>query len=226
MNTDELKSRYESVKEKIEAAKNGRSQTVTLIAVSKKQRIEKIEALYELGHRDFGENYVQDLVSKAEHFKEKGITDIRWHFIGNLQRNKINPLLPHVAVIHTVDREGLAQALNDRWNGEDPLEVFAQVNIDEEDSKSGITPVEMNRVPGWFYTLENLKLKGLMCIPAAAHEDGSVAFQKLAELAMDHLSDSAQDLSMGMSGDFELAISNGASYVRVGTGIFGEREAP
>jgi pyridoxal phosphate enzyme (YggS family) len=232
---NELRQRSERVKSAIDRARavgeGDPAREVTLIAVSKTQPVEAIAALYELGHREFGENYVQELVSKAEELERRGLTGIRWHFIGHLQSNKAKALVPWVAAVHTLDSEGTAKELAKRWLAAGPerglLPVFLEVNIDGEDSKGGVLP---DQAPGLAMALGQiggLELRGLMCIPSPKSNGGGPAraFARLRALEADCQPATRGDLSMGMSGDFETAISEGATHVRVGTSIFGERPA-
>lgn len=225
----ELDTRYQEILKRVKAARAPGARP-TLIAVSKKQSLEAIQALYGLGQRDFGESYVQELVAKATALRDRGCTDIRWHFIGHLQTNKVKQLLPHVHAIHTVDSERLARELAKRWLALSPLHkipVFLEVNIDAEAEKSGVTASE---APALASLLANdtqiaaaLELRGLMCIPDPdlGLESALSAFRRLKELG--RALPSCQQLSMGMSDDFELALAEGATHIRVGTAIFGER---
>lgn len=201
----------------------------TLLAVSKGQPADKIEALFHLGHRDFAENYVQELLEKAEQLEQRGCAGIRWHFIGHLQTNKVKALLQVVDAIHAIDSEKLAREISKRWKASGRagrLPVFIEVNIDAEPSKSGLPPEE---------TLDfaraidrdlagELDLRGLMCIPApGSTEQIRTGFARLRELELKCRPATHGGLSMGMSGDFELAVAEGATHVRVGTALFGER---
>jgi PLP dependent protein len=217
------------IKTALAAAK--RTDPVTLVAVSKFQTIDAIRALYELGQRDFGENYVQELAEKAQTFLDDEITDIRWHFIGHLQSNKVKQLLPFVSSIQSVDSFKLAQEISKRWHtlhSEEPkiLPIFLNVNIDEEKSKDGIAPIDTREICEAISTLPGLKLEGLMCIPAPASTplDQAQPFHRLREL--EHLCRpfTHGQLSMGMSTDFPTAIQQGATHIRVGTSLFGKRQ--
>ena len=195
----------------------------TLIAVSKGQSFEKIQALYEAGHRDFGENYVQELCEKAERFLSAGIRDLRWHMIGHIQTNKLNLLLPHVGSIHTLDRPKLAFELCRKMRDQGfagPLEVFIEVNIDTEATKSGIRPQDTFALAKTCAGFPELKLLGLMCIPTPG---STGAFTRLQELEAACRPHTLGKLSMGMSGDYLDALRAGATHVRIGTAIFGAR---
>lgn len=223
-----LAERYAAIKIRIKEHAQAGVQPV-LIAVSKTQPVEAIEALYALGHRDFGENYVQELVRKSEALREKGCADIRWHFIGHLQTNKVKQLLPHLYAIHTIHSDRLAAELAKRWSDLTPsgkLPVFIEVNIDREEGKSGCPPEDARGI-ALRLSLDpvlsaNLSLQGLMCIPDPDQPGGTRAsFQRLKDLGS--TIPSAGQLSMGMSDDFEAALEQGATHIRIGTALFGER---
>jgi len=214
-----LESRYRTILSKVEHA----PQRVTLIAVSKAQPLEKIQALYALGQRDFGESYVQELIQKANALHTQGIHDIRWHFIGHLQTNKVKTLLPVVHSIHSVDSERLAAELAKRRMS-NRLPIFLEVNIDEEPSKSGFAPQQVAAAAAAISQQHPLlEIRGLMCIPSAERTDLAGPFHKLRELSQRCGSSTAGDLSMGMSDDYKVAIEAGATHLRVGTVLFGER---
>jgi pyridoxal phosphate enzyme (YggS family) len=215
----ELQSRYESVRKRV-------PESATLVAVSKTQPTESIAALHDFGQRDFGENYVQELVAKAEALQKEGYRDLRWHFIGHLQTNKVKQLIPWVHVVHSVDSEKLARELAKRWSSagrQGRLPVFIEVNIDEEASKSGVAPSETPALAGVLASLPELELQGLMCIPTAG--DTTPAFRKLRELESTCRPFTRGKLSMGMTHDFESALAEGATHVRVGTALFGPRKS-
>lgn len=216
----DLRERYQAIAKKIPADR------VTLLAVSKTHPAEAIEALYRLGHRDFGENYVQELVAKAEDLKARGITDIRWHFIGHLQTNKAKALAPYLFAIHSIDSEKLARELAKRHEAAgsaQPIRAFIEVNIDEEESKSGVAPSEAPALAETLSKLPQLDLRGLMCIPSSEGGQSGEAFRKLRELELRCRPWTKGELSMGMTQDFETAIREGSTHVRVGTAIFGSR---
>ncbi len=220
----EIGENYRSVCARIaraaEASQLG--QVVSLIAVSKFQPIESVEALYRLGHRDFGENYVQDLIKRAEELKQRGCGELRWHFIGHLQTNKVKALLPYVVSIHSVDSVKLAREISKRWTGVEALPIFVEVNIDEEPSKAGFKSGEVLAGLEEIARLPGILVQGLMCVPSEEGDPGG-AFRKLRELSLRAGALTQGKLSMGMSSDFEVAIREGATHVRVGSLIFGER---
>lgn len=229
-----LIERYESIQKRLlqawEAPMNGapsknRSPTPPkLIAVSKLQPAEAIEELYWYGHRDFGENYVQELDQKARILMERGCTEIQWHFIGKLQSNKTKALLIHKPIIHAVDSLKLAQEISKR--AEQEQQIFIAVNIDREASKAGFMPEETPALVESVAALPHLQIQGLMCIPSPEGGLTGIAFQRLQELNQRCGSLTQGQLSMGMTQDFEAAIQEGSTHVRVGTAIFGERPTP
>lgn len=217
----DLHERFEKIRSQIEAACKaaGRSASeVTLIAVSKTQPAEMIEEAYRLGQRDFGENYVQEMDEKAAVLENRGCVGIRWHFIGHLQSNKARDAIAHSTVVHAVSSEKLAIELSRRATRQ--LEVFIQVNIDREETKSGVSPEEAPALAARISALERIELLGLMCIPSPGSSD---AFKRLRDLELKCRPHTRGKLSMGMSQDFEQAIGEGATHVRVGTSIFGSR---
>lgn len=221
MNEAELLSRYRSIRDQI-------PQSVTLIAVSKTQSAEAIEVLYRAGHRDFGENYVQELLEKAEKLKAKGCDQVRWHFIGHLQTNKVKALLSVVDTIHTVDSLKLASEISKRWDSlsrPSRLPVFLEVNVDEEESKSGVTHARLPELASGIRKLPGLILEGLMCIPSPEAAKSGESFSKMKKWARALPQGETLKLSMGMTQDFPVAIQNGSTHVRVGTAIFGSRGA-
>ena len=197
-----------------------------MIAVSKTQPAQKIRALYELGHRDFGENYVQELVEKAEELRAS-CPELRWHFIGHLQSNKVKSLLPWVASVQSVHSLSLAEELSKRWTllkgSHGKLPIFLEINVDGEPSKSGLSSSEAGKVAAQISGLPGLDLRGLMCIPSPEGAKSGSSFRALRELAKSCGNATRGDLSMGMSSDFELALREGATHIRVGTLLFGAR---
>ncbi|ASI89104.1 MULTISPECIES: YggS family pyridoxal phosphate-dependent enzyme [Vibrio] len=211
--------------------KCGRAQgDVQLLAVSKTKPIEAILDACQAGQRRFGENYVQEGVSKVVHFNEQhGDIDIEWHFIGPIQSNKTRPVAEHFDWVHTVDRAKIAQRLNDqRPQGMKPIQVLIQVNTSSEASKSGVDSEQVLELAQLISSLPNLTLRGVMSIPenVSDYQSQLIAFKALAEvknlLAEKH--PQVDTLSMGMSGDMEAAIEAGSTIVRIGTAIFGARD--
>jgi len=221
---ESLKSRFESITRRIDerASQVGRDPaSVTLIAVTKMHPFETIEELYRLGQRDFGENYVQELLGKAEQAVARGLTEIRWHFIGHLQSNKVKSLLPIVYAIHSVDSAKLATEISKRAEREIP--IFLEINVDEEESKTGAKPAEILALFRAVRDLPNVEVRGFMCIPAPGDNNRTrLSFRKLRDLAAQMIGAKAE-CSMGMSDDFEIAIEEGSRFIRVGTALVGAR---
>lgn len=198
---------------------------VTLIGVSKTHPVSAIRAAVAAGLTDLGENYVQEAAEKIGEVADVAVT---WHFIGALQSNKTREVAESFQWVHTVDRLKIATRLSQqRPHYAPPLQVCLQVNIGAEDTKSGVQPGALGELAGAVAALPRLRLRGLMCIPPPEDDEGRQRhwFARLRRLrdelnAAGHALDA---LSMGMSGDFELAIAEGATHVRVGTAIFGTR---
>lgn len=201
-------------------------QTVQLIAVSKTQPAPALAAAYAWGQRAFGENYLQEALDKQLQLAH--LPGIEWHFIGPIQSNKTRPIAEHFDWVHSVDRLKIAQRLHEqRPDSLPPLNLCVQVNIDDETTKSGISLEELPALVKAITPLSRLALRGLMAIPAATNDPAQqrAAFAKL-RMALAQLNQQGYALdclSMGMSGDMEAAIAEGATFVRVGTDIFGAR---
>lgn len=206
----------------------GRSrEEVTLIAVSKTKPVSMIEELLPGGTRDFGENKVQELCSKYEELPK----DIRWHLIGHLQRNKVKYIVDKACLIHSVDSLRLAEAISQEGSKQGILvPILVEVNVAGEESKFGVRPEETENLIREIAKLPSVSVKGLMTIAPFVQnaEENRVHFARLRKLSVDiknkNIDNVSMDvLSMGMTGDYETAIEEGATMVRVGTGIFGER---
>ncbi|PFG55279.1 hypothetical protein ATG66_1567 [Vibrio sp. ES.051] len=211
--------------------KCGRSpESVQLLAVSKTKPVEAILEAYQAGQTAFGENYVQEGVSKVQHFAEHYPDNhIEWHFIGPIQSNKSRLVAEHFDWVHTIDRPKIAQRLNDQRPSKlNPLQVLIQVNTSGEASKSGITEAEVFELAELISRLPNLTLRGLMSIPAnlSDYDSQRQEFRKLATLkhTLEAQFPEIDTLSMGMSGDMTAAIDAGSTMVRIGTAIFGARD--
>ena len=192
---------------------------VTLIAVSKVQPVEKIEKVLTAGHKHFGENRVQEAWSKWPMLKEQ-YEDVKLHLLGPLQTNKVDQAVRIFDVIHSLDRERLAEKLassTKKLNKD--VELFVQVNFENEEQKSGIRVNDLQKFLRVCVDKYNLNIIGLMCIPPM-HKDPKSFFIELKSLAKKN---NLPKLSMGMSSDYQEAVYNGATHVRVGTAIFGER---
>ena len=220
------------VRDKISAAASrcGRlSEEVTLLAVSKTKPASAVEEAMAAGQRAFGENYVQEGVEKIRFFQDKGVTDLQWHFIGPLQSNKSRLVAEHFDWCHTVDRLKIATRLSEQRPAHlPPLNVLIQVNISDEQSKSGIEPEAVDALAAEVSALPNLCLRGLMAIPAPETEyDKQFAVAQQMAVAFARLKThypTVDTLSLGMSDDMEAAIAAGSTMVRIGTAIFGARD--
>ncbi len=210
-------------KSAIEAGRNPAD--IRLLAVSKKQPLAKIREAAAAGQRDFGENVVQEGVDKIEALAD---LDLTWHFIGHLQSNKTRVVAENFDWVHTIDKIKTARRLSEqRPAGDPPLDVCLQINIDDEESKAGVAPAALPELAAACAELPNLRLRGLMCLPAIRTEfdEQRVPFAALRERA-EQLRSAGIDtdtLSMGMSGDYRAAIFEGATIVRIGTAVFGAR---
>ena len=195
---------------------------VTLVAVSKRHPPEAIRRAYAAGQRVFGENYVQELVEKAEALSD--LADLRWHFIGHLQRNKAKDVVRIGAAVETVDSVRLAGALGERARATArPIAVWVQVNVAGEAQKSGCSPEALPAILAAVRADAGLELRGLMTVPPLGDDPEASRpwFRRLRELGA---AEGVTGLSMGMSDDLEVALQEGATVVRVGTAIFGPRE--
>jgi pyridoxal phosphate enzyme (YggS family) len=191
---------------------------VTLVAVSKTQPAAAIREAHAAGQRDFGENYAQEWRGKADALSD--LADLRWHFIGGLQTNKVKYLAGRVAAIHTLDRIELAREISRRFGAKGATaRVFLEVNVAGEASKSGCAPADAPALAEAVRALPAIELAGLTCIPPA-QDDPRPHFRALRALR-DRLG--LAGLSMGMSADWRIAIEEGSTCVRIGTAIFGER---
>jgi pyridoxal phosphate enzyme (YggS family) len=220
--------RLAQVRARIERAAHasGRSPgDVKLIAVSKTKPIDAIREAYASGQRAFGENYAQELGAKAEALVD--LADLEWHFIGHLQTNKAKVAARFAHVVHTIDCEALVRELGKRAARERaaPLAVLIEVNVGGEPQKAGAAPSELAEVMAAVRAQPSLALRGLMTLPPAGDPEAARrTFETLALLRNLHGGvSSLPELSMGMSEDLEIAVACGASYVRVGRAIFGER---
>jgi len=199
--------------------------TVQLIAVSKTFPLEALRPVYDAGQRDFGENYAQELDEKAQTFAKQGCNDIVWHYIGRIQSNKIKYIAAHATYVHAVEKVSHAQALGAKAPG--PIKILVSVNIGREESKGGLMPEDVIETCMQMHEVENVEVCGLMCLPPRSQdpEDSAPLFAKMAALAHEGRSRGVPltELSMGMSNDFQVAIRYGATWVRVGSAIFGPR---
>ena len=225
-----LKENLEQVQKNVCAAceKAGRNRNeVTLIAVSKTKPVEMLQEIYDCGVRDFGENKVQEMCDKMEVLPE----DIHWHMIGHLQTNKVKYIVGRTTLIHSVDSLKLANEIQKQAEKKDVIaDILVEVNIAEEESKFGIHKEETIELVREIAKLPNIRIKGLMTIAPFVEnaEDNRLYFREIRQLSVDiknqNIDNVSMDvLSMGMTGDYMVAIEEGATLVRGGTGIFGER---
>jgi len=196
---------------------------VGLLAVSKTKPADAIREAFAVGVQDFGENYLQEALEKQAELSDLALT---WHFIGPIQSNKTKPIAEHFAWVHSVDRLKIAQRLSDQRPAHLPaLNICLQVNVSGEASKSGCNPDELPELAQAVTQLPNLRLRGLMTIPEPTDDPSEqrAAFARLRELQQS-LNLGLDTLSMGMSHDLEAAIAEGATWVRIGTALFGARD--
>lgn len=222
-NLREVESNIKSACERVGRAR----ESVTLIAVSKTQPVSAIEEAYALGIRDFGENKVKEMLGKEPQLP----ADIRWHLIGHLQTNKVKSVLSNTVLIHSLDSLKLLDAVDfEAMKQKITVEGLLEVNVAEEESKFGFHPSELWELLNRLRQYKNLRIRGLMTVaPFTTNaENNREIFQKLKEISIDTkwntLDNISMDiLSMGMTGDYSVAIEEGATMVRVGTGLFGAR---
>ena len=225
-----IQEHIKEVERKIEEAcarGNRNREDITLIAVSKTKPLEDLIEAYEAGCRDFGENKVQEILEKAP----KMPPDARFHMIGHLQRNKVKQVLPHVVMIHSVDSVRLAEQIQQEAKklGK-TINVLLEVNVAKEESKFGFYPEQVMDAVETISKVSHVRIQGLMTIAPFVEEpeENREVFQKLYQLSVDIKKKNIDNvnmcvLSMGMTGDYQVAIEEGASMIRVGTGIFGAR---
>lgn len=201
------------------------AKSVQLLAVSKRHSADAIRTLFELGQRDFGENYLQEAIDKQEALAD---LDISWHFIGRVQRNKTRIIAERFDWLHSLDRLSVAERLGaQRPSTLAPLNVCIQINIDDEDSKGGLRPELAAEFATTIETLPGLRLRGLMAIPqaGASEHDRLRSMEKMNALYQTLQSNghALDTLSMGMSADLENAVATGATMLRIGEALFGPR---
>lgn len=229
--SDYLRENLQNVEQRIQEAckrANRSRDEVTLISVSKTKPVSMLQSVYDAGSRDFGENKVQEMCDKMD----KLPSDIRWHMIGHLQTNKVKYIVGRVALIHSVDSLRLAQEIERQAAKLDVIvPILIEVNIAEEESKFGIRKEETIALVRAAAELKHIRIQGLMTIAPFVEnpEDNRAYFKGIRQLSVDIDNENIDNvtmksLSMGMTGDYEVAIEEGATMVRVGTGIFGERD--
>ena len=219
-------------KKKIAAEKDGRNpDDILILAVSKTQPIEAIQIAMEAGIKDFGENYAQEIRDKIQSFNSLDLPQPKWHFIGHLQTNKVKYIAPFAELIHSVDSEKLALEISKQAEkAEKEIDILLQVNTSGEYSKSGCNPTELFELANSVAQIPRINILGLMTIGSFSSNQELVRkeFRLLRSLKDDLQAKmpnlNLKHLSMGMTNDFELAIAEGATIVRIGTAIFGERD--
>lgn len=226
-----LKDNLTNVETNVQAAcekSSRRRSEITLIAVSKTKPVGMLQEIYDAGVRDFGENKVQEICEKYD----KLPPDIRWHMIGHLQRNKVKYIIDKVDLIHSVDSVKLAETINKEAAKRGlTANILIEVNVAKEDSKFGLFPEDVDAFADEISHFNNIRVQGLMTIAPFVKnaEENRAIFEGLRKLSVDIASKNIDNmtmgvLSMGMTNDYEVAIEEGATMVRVGTGIFGERD--
>lgn len=228
MRKEQLARQLKEVQEKIANTGKPHGNQITLVAVSKTHPAEDIAAVYECGVRDFGENKVQELMDKYEKLPK----DIRWHMIGHLQTNKVKYIIDKVALIHSVDSVKLAQEISKQACKKNvTAHILIEINTGDEESKFGVRFEEVVKLIEEIAKLPNIVIDGLMAVAPYVEnpQENRQYFVKMRDLYVDIIGKNIDNvnmnvLSMGMSGDYEVAIEEGATHVRVGTGIFGERD--
>ncbi len=240
-----MKDNIINIEQRIQAAcdRSGRNRSeVTLIAVSKTKPNEMLKEAYQLGMRHFGENKVQELSQKYEDLQSEFTDGIHWHLIGHLQRNKVKYIIDKAELIHSVDSLRLAEQIEEEAVKKGLIsDILIEVNIAGEDTKFGVSPTETPTLIRLLQSLTHVRVRGLMTVAPYVEnpEKNRKYFEKLRQLYVDIKTKNIDNigdgniskpleqfdiLSMGMTGDFEVAIEEGATMVRVGTGIFGERD--
>ena len=219
-----LQKQIQEINNQLKLASSGQNTNIQLLAVSKGQDEKKIEEVFEVGQKLFGENYVQEAIEKQ---KKLVHLDIKWHFIGPIQSNKCKLIAENFSWVHSVDRIKVANKLNDAISEKSLINVCIQVNISNEDSKSGLKINEIDSLAEHINTLDKLTLRGLMAIPTNTSDDEILRNEyKQLKVIYENLRNkyaSVDTLSMGMSNDYLLAIENGSNLVRIGSKIFGKR---
>jgi pyridoxal phosphate enzyme (YggS family) len=216
-----------SIVENICKIKTQLPKNATLIAVSKTRKVEEIREAYNEGMRDFGENKVQELVEKVDCFD----SSVRWHLIGHLQTNKVKYIVGKVHLIHSLDSIKLLREIEKRYGASNLVaKVLVQINIGKEESKTGIFKEQLNEILEACENCNNVKVKGLMAvIPKGSEEECKKYFREMKDIwektkRKEYKNISMDYLSMGMTHDYKIALNEGSNMVRIGEGIFGERD--
>ena len=216
-----------SIQENIKKIKNEIPSSVNLLVVSKTKPLEELEEAYKVGIRDFGENKVQELIEKEESFHN----DVRWHLIGNLQRNKVKYLVGKVHLIHSLSSIRLLKEIEKNFSKKDEIaNVLIQINIGKEENKSGFFEEEVEDLIKELESCKNVKAKGIMVIiPNGTKEENIYYFKKTNNIyeklkSREFKNVTMEILSMGMTNDYKEAIEEGSNLIRVGSGVFGARD--
>lgn len=228
MTSHDLSQRFADARKRIASAASqcGRTpDSVQLVAISKGHGADAVRTLAGLGQRDFGENYLQEALPKMQSLQDLSLV---WHFTGQIQSNKTRPIAEHFAWVHTLDRERIAVRLNEQRSPDaSPINVCIQVSLEDEPGKGGIAPQDLEELARHVRELPRLRLRGLMAVPPPrdSFDEQKMFFDRLTALLHDLNAKGfgLDTLSMGMTHDLEAAIAAGATQVRVGTAIFGER---
>ncbi len=214
--------------ENIMSIKSNIGEDITLVAVSKTKPLEDIKEAYNLGIRDFGENKVQELVYKMDNIC---YDDIKWHLIGHLQRNKVKYIVGRVYLIHSLDNIGLLEEIEKQYKNKNEIaQVLIQINIGKEESKSGVYVENLEELIEACESCSNVKVKGLMTIIPKGDDESCRKHFKETKKIFDNLKErkfknlEMKYLSMGMTGDYKIAVEEGANVIRIGQGIFGKRD--
>ena len=224
-----LAERYSSVKERVASAclaANREPLSVELIVITKLHPVEVASELFDLGHRHFGENRDQEAKPKAEALRAGG-REATWHFVGQLQSNKVKSVLSYASAIHSIDRESLVKELGKQLENQDrEIDGFIELNLTEDSGRGGVNEENLEALTELVLEIPRLRLRGVMAV-AGLGKEPRAEFERTLQLAerVQRLAPSATDLSMGMSEDFETAISMGATHIRVGSAITGPRPA-
>ncbi len=220
---EDLENNHSSILSEIKAMDylNGEPR---IIAVSKKQPLEKIRTLHALGIRDFAENFAQEAVEKINQLDLNAV----WHFIGSIQSNKTKLIANHFDWAHSITRYKIAERLNNQRMHEEPMNVCIQVKLDEDDARESIKSSEVRKLMDQMKNLEKIKVRGLMGIstPESSLDEKRDDFHRLNQLYKDLIIEGYEidTLSMGMSDDYKIAIQNGSNMIRIGTVLFGKRD--
>ena len=219
-----IKQNIDLVRDEIKQNSHKTKKDIRLVAVSKGQSYIAIKSAFDAGQKIFGENYLQEALEKKKLLEN---LEIEWHFIGPIQSNKCKLISENFSWVQTVDRIKIVNKLNQYRNSKNPLNICIQVNISEENTKSGIGLNDVKQFAKLISNLKNLKLRGVMAIPSKTNENQNLVSQyRLLKKLYEDLKisySSVDTLSIGMSNDYLLAIENGANLVRIGTKIFGAR---